>query len=79
MEKKIHEIPVVRDYPEVFPDDLPGLPPDRQVEFRIDLMPGTTPIAQAAYRLAPTEMKELMTQLQELLDKGFIRPSSSPW
>ena len=67
------------DYPEVFPEDLPGLPPDRQVEFRIDLLPGTTPIAKAPYRLAPTEMKELMMQLQELLDKGFIRPSSSPW
>ena len=77
--KKIEELPVVCEYPEVFPDDLPGLPPDRQVEFRIDLMPGTTPIARAPYRLAPTEMKELMTQLQELLDKGFIRPSSSPW
>ena len=80
MEKKeVQNIPVVCDYPEVFPEDLPGLPPDRQVEFRIDLLPGTTPIAKAPYRLAPTEMKELMTQLQELLDKGFIRPSSSPW
>ena len=70
----MQNIPVVCDYPEVFPEELPGLPPDRQVEFRIDLLPGTTPIAKA-----PTEMKELMMQLQELLDKGFIRPSSSPW
>lgn len=79
-EKKVMQnIPFVCDYPKVFPEDLPGLPPDRQVEFRIDLLPGTMPIAKAPYRLAPTEMKELMMQLQELLDKGFIRPSSSPW
>ena len=59
-EKKVMQnILVVCDYPEVFPEDLPGLPPDRQVEFRIDLLPGTTPIAKAPYRLAPTEMKEL--------------------
>ncbi|KAI3514654.1 hypothetical protein L1887_13250 [Cichorium endivia] len=77
--KTLGDIEVVRDYPEVFPDDLPGLPPDRQVEFRIDLVPGTAPLAKAPYRLAPAELKELMTQLQELLDKGFIRPSSSPW
>ncbi|KAI3709136.1 hypothetical protein L2E82_38895 [Cichorium intybus] len=77
--KSIHDIEVVRDYPEVFPDDLPGLPPERQVEFRIDLIPGATPIARAPYRLAPTEMRELMSQLQEFLDKGFIRPSSSLW
>ncbi|GJV69829.1 putative reverse transcriptase domain-containing protein [Tanacetum coccineum] len=59
--------------------DLSGIPPDRQVEFRIDLIPGATPIAKTPYRLAPSEMKELMSQLQELLNKGFIRPSSSPW
>ena len=75
----MQNISIVCDYSEVFPEDLPGLPPDRQVEFRIDLLPGTTPIAKGPYRLAPTEMKELMMQLQELLDKGFIRPSSSPW
>ena len=72
-------MPVVREYPEVFPDELPGLPSDRQVEFRIDLVPGTSPIAKSPYRLAPTEMQELKKQLQELLDKGFIQPSSSPW
>ena len=73
------DIEVVTEFPEVFPDELPGLPPERQVEFRIDLVPGASPIARAPYRLAPTEMRELMSQLQELLDKGFIRPSSSPW
>ncbi|KAI3778829.1 hypothetical protein L2E82_08214 [Cichorium intybus] len=73
------DIEVVKEFPEVFPDELPGLPPERQVEFRIDLVPGASPIARAPYRLAPTEMRELMSQLQELLDRGFIRPSSSPW
>ncbi|GJZ02595.1 putative reverse transcriptase domain-containing protein, partial [Tanacetum coccineum] len=63
----------------VFPDDLPGLPPSRQVEFRIDLVPGAAPVARAPYRLAPSEMRELSVQLQELLEKGFIHPSSSPW
>ncbi|GJX38909.1 putative reverse transcriptase domain-containing protein [Tanacetum coccineum] len=64
---------------EVFPEDLPGLPPTRQVEFQIDLVPGAAPVARPLYRLAPPEMQELSTQLQELSDKGFIRPSSSPW
>ncbi|GJS39933.1 hypothetical protein Tco_0564976 [Tanacetum coccineum] len=63
----------------VFPEDLPGIPPTRQVEFRIDLVPGATPVARAPYRLAPSELKELAEELQELMDKGFIRPSSSPW
>ncbi|GJX40808.1 hypothetical protein Tco_0255798 [Tanacetum coccineum] len=63
----------------VFPEDLPGIPPTRQVEFRIDLVPGATPVARTPYRLVPSEMKELAEQLQELTDKGFIRPSSSPW
>ncbi|XP_073017852.1 uncharacterized protein [Primulina eburnea] len=67
------------DYADVFADDVPGLPPDREVEFFIDVVPGTAPISKAPYRMAPTEMKELKNQLQELLDKGFIRPSSSPW
>ncbi|KAI3742464.1 hypothetical protein L1987_60147 [Smallanthus sonchifolius] len=77
-EKKIDDIPIVRDFLEVFPIDLPGLPPHRQVEFQIDLVPGAAPIARAPYRLAPSELQELSTQLHELLDKGFIRPSSSP-
>ncbi|GJT37717.1 putative reverse transcriptase domain-containing protein [Tanacetum coccineum] len=67
------------DFPEVFPKDLPGLPPTRLVDFQIDLVPGTAPIARFPYRLAPSEMQELSTQLQERFDKGFIRPSSSPW
>ncbi|KAL4032651.1 hypothetical protein IC575_005732 [Cucumis melo] len=71
--------PVVRDYPDVFPEELPGLPPHREVEFAIDLEPGTVPISRAPYRMAPAELKELKVQLQELLDKGFIRPSVSPW
>ncbi|GJX78094.1 putative reverse transcriptase domain-containing protein, partial [Tanacetum coccineum] len=78
-EKRIEDVPTIQDFPEVFPEDLPGLPPTRQVEFQIDLVPGATPVARAPYRLAPSELKELSTQLQELSDKGFIRPSSSPW
>jgi len=77
--KSISDVPIVRDFPDVFPDDLPGLPPTRQVQFRIDLVPGAAPVAKAPYRLAPSEMQELSNQLQELLSKGFIRPSSSPW
>ncbi|GJX27514.1 putative reverse transcriptase domain-containing protein, partial [Tanacetum coccineum] len=78
-EKRLEDVPIVRDFSEVFPEDLPGLPPMRQVEFQIDLVPGAAPVARAPYRLAPTELQELSTQLQELSDKGFIRPSSSPW
>ncbi|GJX55989.1 putative reverse transcriptase domain-containing protein [Tanacetum coccineum] len=78
-EKRLEDIPVVREFLEVFPEDLPGLPPVRQVEFQIDLIPGTTPVARAPYRLAPSEMQELSNQLQELSDRGFIRPSTSPW
>ncbi|GJU33426.1 hypothetical protein Tco_1177015 [Tanacetum coccineum] len=77
-EKRLEDVPIVRDFPEVFPKELSGLPQTRQVEFQIDLMPGGAPIARAPYRLAPSEMKELLGKLQELSDKGFIRPSSSP-
>ncbi|GJZ18597.1 putative reverse transcriptase domain-containing protein [Tanacetum coccineum] len=70
---------VVREFPKVFPEDLPGLLPVRQVEFQIDLIPGATLVARAPYRLAPSEMQELSNQLQELADRGFIRPSTSPW
>ncbi|GJU02588.1 reverse transcriptase domain-containing protein [Tanacetum coccineum] len=77
--KQLQDVPIVKSFPEVFPEDLPGLPPTRQVEFHIDLVPGAAPVARAPYRLAPSEMKELADQLQELSDKGFIRPSSSPW
>ncbi|WVZ78784.1 hypothetical protein U9M48_026440 [Paspalum notatum var. saurae] len=67
------------DFPDVFPEELPWLPPDRNVEFAIELVPGTAPVSKRPYRMAPDEPKELKTQLQEQLDKGFIRPSSSPW
>ncbi|GKF73988.1 hypothetical protein Tco_0220320 [Tanacetum coccineum] len=77
-EKQLEDVPVIREFPEVFHDELPGLPPPRQVEFRIDLIPGDAPMARAPYRLAPSEMKELSKQLQELSEKGFIRPMSSP-
>ncbi|GJV08048.1 putative reverse transcriptase domain-containing protein [Tanacetum coccineum] len=77
--KRLEDVPIVQDFPEVFPEDLSGLPPTRQVEFQIDLIPGAAPVARAPYRLAPSEMKELSDQLKELSDKGFIRPSSSPW
>ncbi|GJX29153.1 putative reverse transcriptase domain-containing protein [Tanacetum coccineum] len=78
-EKQLEDIPIVQEFLEVFLEDLPRLPPARQVEFQIDLVPGAAPIAQALYRLAPAELQELSTQLQELSDRGFIRPSSSPW
>ncbi|GKC35277.1 putative reverse transcriptase domain-containing protein [Tanacetum coccineum] len=78
-EKRLEDVPTVRDFPKVFPEDLPGLPPMRQVEFQIDLVPSVAPVARAPYRLAPTKLQELSTQLQELSDKGFIRPSFSPW
>ncbi|KAI3726660.1 hypothetical protein L1987_66459 [Smallanthus sonchifolius] len=70
--KNIQDIPVIREFPEVFPEDLPGLPPMRQVEFRIDLIPGANPVAKSPYRLAPSEMQELISQLQELSEKGFF-------
>ncbi|GKE96478.1 hypothetical protein Tco_1581333, partial [Tanacetum coccineum] len=78
-EKRLEDVPIVQEFLEVFPEDLHGLPPARQVEFQIDLVPGVAPIARAPYRLAPSELQELSTQLQELSDIGFIRPSSSPW
>ncbi|GKE44458.1 putative reverse transcriptase domain-containing protein, partial [Tanacetum coccineum] len=77
--KRLEDVPIVQDFPGVFPEDLPGLPPTRQVEFQIDLVPSAAPIARAPYRLAPSEMKELSEQLKELSEKCFIRPSSSPW
>ncbi|MCQ7285371.1 reverse transcriptase domain-containing protein, partial [Salmonella enterica] len=76
---KIENVPVVRDYEDVFPEELPGIPPEREVEFGIELIPGAKPVAKAPYRLAPSELQELMSQIQEFLDKGFIRPSVSPW
>ncbi|GJX68100.1 putative reverse transcriptase domain-containing protein, partial [Tanacetum coccineum] len=78
-DNRLEDVPIVRDFPEVFPEDLSGLPPTRQVEFQIDLVLGVALVARAPYRLAPYEMKELSEQLKELSNKGFIRPSSSPW
>ncbi|GJS87253.1 putative reverse transcriptase domain-containing protein, partial [Tanacetum coccineum] len=78
-EPKLEDIPVVRKFPGVFSEDLSGLPPSREVEFRIDLIPGAMPVAKSPYSLAPMEMQELSNQLKVLQEKGFIRPSSSPW
>ena len=72
------DIPIVCEFPYVFPDELPGLLPDRDVEFKIELVLGTTPISRRPYRMPPNELAELKIQLQELLDKGLILPSSSP-
>nr|GEU57035.1 putative reverse transcriptase domain-containing protein [Tanacetum cinerariifolium] len=77
-DKRLEDAHVIRDFPKVFPDDLLGLPTPRKVEFQIDLVLGATPVACAPYHLAPSKMRELLVQLQELLEKGFIRPSSSP-
>ncbi|GKE61589.1 hypothetical protein Tco_1511956 [Tanacetum coccineum] len=76
--KRLEDVPIVWDFLDVFPEDLPGLPLTRQVEFQIDLIPGAAPVARAPYRLAPSEMNKLSEQLKELSNKGFIRPSSSP-
>ncbi|KAJ4950786.1 hypothetical protein NE237_027618 [Protea cynaroides] len=76
---RMEDIEVVRKFLDVFPEELPGLPPDRVTEFVIDLIPRAAPVSKAPYRMAPTELKELKVQLQELLDKGYIRPSVSPW
>nr|GFC34629.1 hypothetical protein [Tanacetum cinerariifolium] len=78
-ERRLEDVPIICKFPDVFPEDFPGLPSPRQVEFKIELVPGAAPVARAPYRLAPSEMKELAKQLQELLDNGFIRPSSSSW
>nr|GFC10595.1 putative reverse transcriptase domain-containing protein [Tanacetum cinerariifolium] len=77
--KQLQDVPVICNFPEVFSDDLLGLPPPRQVEFKIELIPSTAPVTHAPYPLAPSELKELSDQLKELSEKGFIRPSSSPW
>jgi hypothetical protein len=76
---EIQDILVVCEFSDVFPEDLPGLPPERDVEFVIELKPGTAPISRRSYRMPLNELAELKTQLQDLLEKGFIRPSSSPW
>jgi hypothetical protein len=76
---QLENITMVCEYPDVFPDDLPSMPPDRDIEFVLKLQPGTAPISKRPYRMPPKELAELKNQLQELLDKGYIRPSSSPW
>jgi NAD-dependent dihydropyrimidine dehydrogenase PreA subunit len=78
MELPLKKILVVCEYADVFPDELPGMPPDRDIEFTIELQLGTTPVSKRPYRMPPAELAELKKQLQELLDKGFIRPSTSP-
>jgi hypothetical protein len=79
VELKLEDIHVVREFLDVFPDDLPGMPLERAIEFKIELQPGTTPIAKAPYKMSPLEMKELKIQLQGLLDKGYIHSSTLPW
>jgi hypothetical protein len=76
---KLKDIPVVCEYPDVFPDDLPRMPPNRDIEFIIELQPGTAPISKRPYRMPPNELAELKIQLQDFQDKSFIRPSASPW
>jgi hypothetical protein len=76
---ELASIPVVREFSDVFPEKLPGLPPERKVEVSIDTLPGTSPIAQVPYKMAPTELAELKIQLRELLEKGFICSRNSPW
>jgi hypothetical protein len=77
--KSIEEIPVVREFPDAFPDDLPGMPPERDIEFKIELQPGTAPITKSPYKMTWDELAKLKIQLKDLLDKGYIYPSSSPW
>ena len=75
----ITDIPIVNEFLDVFPNDLPGMPPEREVEFIIELLPGTAPIAKRPYRMGVNELEEPKKQIRELQDKGYIRPSSSPW
>ena len=76
---RLEDILVVREFLDVFPEDLLGIPPDREIDFQIELAPGTEPISKAPYRMAPSELKELKVQMEELVNKGFVRPSTSPW
>jgi hypothetical protein len=77
--KALEDIKVVNELPDVFPEDMPGMPPDRDIEFSIDLIPGTAPISKRPYRMDVKDLAKLKKQIEELLSKGFIRPSSSPW
>ena len=76
---RLEDIPIVKEFPDIFPDYISGLPPDRAIEFVIELIPGTEPISIPPYRMVSAELKELKAQLEELLSKGIIRPSTSPW
>ena len=76
---RLEDIPVVREFPDVFPEDLPGIPPDREIDFHIELAPRIEPISKAPYRMVPSELKELKVQIKDLVNKGFVRPSTSPW
>ena len=73
------EVPVVKDYPDVFLDELPGMPPDQDIEFLIELLPVTVPISKRPYRMTANDLEEIKKKIKELLEKGYIRPSSSPW
>jgi hypothetical protein len=79
VERKLQDIHMVREFSDVFPDQLPGMPPKRAIEFKIELQPSTAHIAKASYKMSPVKLADLKIQLQNLLDKGFICPSSSPW
>jgi hypothetical protein len=79
VERRLEDIHVVREFPDVFSDDLPEMPPKRAIEFKIELQPGTAPISKTSYKMSREELAELKIQLKDLLDKGFIHPSSSPW
>jgi hypothetical protein len=79
VERRLEDIYVVREFPDVFPNDLPVMPPERAVEFKIELQPGTAPISKVPYEMSREELVELKIHLKDLLDKGFICPSSSPW
>jgi hypothetical protein len=79
VELKLKDIHVIREYLDIFPDELAGVPPESAIEFKIELQPGTAPVAKTPYKMPPVEMKELKVQLQGLLDKGYIHPSTPPW
>ena len=76
---RLEDISIVREFPDLFPKDLLGIPPDREIDFQIELAPGTKPISKAPYRMTSLELKELKVQMEELVSKGFVRPSTSPW
>src|SRR3954468_21782505 len=75
----LEEVPIVKEYPDVFPEELPGMPPDRDIEFLIELLPGTGPISKRPYKMPANDLEEIKKKIKELLEKGYIRLSSSPW